>query len=470
MRKGFALVLVLVFLTASCVMVAKPVYGKSAVGNTWIEKAPMPTARGGLGVAVVNGKIYAIGGTTEQVSEGEYVSGGVVGTNEEYDPTTDTWYAKAPMLTPEAFFAIAVYQNKIYCIGGIVGSTGVNQVYDPATDTWGNKAPMPTARYDLQPNVLNGKIYCIGGITSNGATGVNEVYDPTTDTWTTKSALPTVTDIYSPSAVFNNKIYVFCGFSNDINNQIENFQLTQIYDPETDNWSSGTPPPEGVYGVAVATVGVMAPERIYILCGGGANQIYDPENNTWTLGVDIPANGQGQDFAAAVVNDTIYVIGGRIWTYPIGGIFDEIYNDTPSAVNEQYTPTGYGTPDPSYVIEHTPPKISVLSPFNQTYKESNVTLVFSLDKAVNWTGYSLDGQQNVTISGNSTIADVANGLHSITVYANDTYGNGGASETVSFTIAKSAPFPTATVAAVSGVAVVVVVGVGLLVYFKKHKR
>ncbi|MGD0204645.1 MAG: hypothetical protein ABSC20_12185 [Candidatus Bathyarchaeia archaeon] len=44
MSKGFALVLVLVFLTASCVMVAKPVSGASAVENTWVSKAPMQVA------------------------------------------------------------------------------------------------------------------------------------------------------------------------------------------------------------------------------------------------------------------------------------------------------------------------------------------------------------------------------------------------------------------------------------------
>jgi hypothetical protein len=60
-------------------------------------------------------------------------------------------------------------------------------------------------------------------------------------------------------------------------------------------------------------------------------------------------------------------------------------------------------------------------------------------------------------------------LHSITVYANDTFGNIGA-ETITFTIAKPETFPTATVAAVSGASAVVVVAAGLLIYFKKRKH
>jgi parallel beta-helix repeat protein len=122
----------------------------------------------------------------------------------------------------------------------------------------------------------------------------------------------------------------------------------------------------------------------------------------------------------------------------------------------------------------TPPKISVLSPLNQTYNETSVPLVFTVDKTVNWTGYSLDGEPNVTVTSSSlltnvTIANVTSGVHNVTVYANDTYGNMGASPTVTFTIAKPEPFPTALVATASGLSVAVV-GVVLLFYFKKRKH
>jgi hypothetical protein len=120
-----------------------------------------------------------------------------------------------------------------------------------------------------------------------------------------------------------------------------------------------------------------------------------------------------------------------------------------------------------------PPKIGVLSPLNQTYDESSVPLIFTVDKTVNWTGYSLDGKQNVTVIGNSTVTNMTNGLHSITVLANDTFGNIVASETVDFSVEvpvetpKPQPelFPMTLVVASIGAAVIV--GLGLLVYFKK---
>jgi hypothetical protein len=96
-------------------------------------------------------------------------------------------------------------------------------------------------------------------------------------------------------------------------------------------------------------------------------------------------------------------------------------------------------------------------------------LSFSISKPFNWLGYSLDGQQNVTVNGNTTIPDVAFGSHSITVYANNTYGVLGSSQTTNFSIVKPEAFPTLTIAIVSASAVVVVVA-SLLVYHKKHKQ
>jgi hypothetical protein len=109
MRGSVVLLLVLVFLSASCVAV-KPVFSSEEIKeNVWVSKASMQVARGSLGVAVVDGKIYAIGGISDD---------GVVGVNEEYDPETDMWVFKKSMPTPRESFAIVSCQGKIYCIGG----------------------------------------------------------------------------------------------------------------------------------------------------------------------------------------------------------------------------------------------------------------------------------------------------------------------------------------------------------------
>ena len=140
--------------------------------KNWIAKAPMPTARYALAAAVVNDKIYAIGGRSD--------NGAFLSTNEEYDPSTNTWTTKAPMPTAKAVLAAAVVNNKIYAIGGFSDNGAVlytNEEYYPSTNTWTTKAPMPTARYALDAAVVNDKIYAIGGI-SGAVLSVNEEYDP----------------------------------------------------------------------------------------------------------------------------------------------------------------------------------------------------------------------------------------------------------------------------------------------------
>jgi len=122
------------------------------------------------------------------------------------------------------------------------------------------------------------------------------------------------------------------------------------------------------------------------------------------------------------------------------------------------------------VVDVTAPVIFHLSIENKTYSKNDLSLYCAVDELISWKGYSLDEQANVTVTKNFTPIKIASGSHTLTVYANDTSGNMGASETIYFTIAEShEPFPTSLVVASSVTAAVVLVGLGLLVYFIKRK-
>lgn len=75
------------------------------------------------------------------------------------------------------------------------------------------------------------------------------------------------------------------------------------------------------------------------------------------------------------------------------------------------------------VIDRTPPSIEIFSPGNITYNQSGVKLAYSIYEESIWTGYSLDGRANLTISGNMTLANLKDGQHSLTLYSQDTGGN-----------------------------------------------
>ena len=457
MNKSFALTIVLIFLVTSCITMATPVSADTVTENSWVSKAPMHVARSALGVVALNGKIYAIGGSTST----RYPLDAFVGTNEEYSLATNSWTIKASMPTPRAYFAIVAYQNKIYCMGGAVGmgivdersqfthyiASNVNEVYDTVRGTWVTRAPMPDDGMEISAHEINGKIYVIG-------VAFTYVYDPASDSWTNKTRMPSPYPGSSPvSVVVGNKIIVTGKYSTGLDWNSE--QKTWIYDTETDSWSQGRSGPTvvGLGGVG-ATVGVEAPQRVYVLGLAveqypppSVNQVYDPKTDTWATATAMPTNRS--DFSVVVVNDLLYAIGGYLYSSR---------SLTLTNVNEQYTPIGYSTP----------PEIEVVSPLNQTYNESSVFLVFTVDKVVNWTGYSVDGKDNVTFTGNITLTGLSNGLHNITVYAKDTFGNTGASEAVAFTLDYE-PFPTGPVVAASG-ATVAVAAVGLFYYFKKCKH
>jgi len=95
-----------------------------------------------------------------------------------------------------------------------------------------------------------------------------------------------------------------------------------------------------------------------------------------------------------------------------------------------------------------------------------------VNEPVSWICYSLAGQENVTITGNTTLSGLSSSLHNVTVYAKDEFGNTGTSQTISFKITE--PSPKAIVATTSGASAVIVATVvvvaGLLVYFKKRKH
>jgi hypothetical protein len=116
-----------------------------------------------------------------------------------------------------------------------------------------------------------------------------------------------------------------------------------------------------------------------------------------------------------------------------------------------------------------PPKISILSPENITYAENNVSLAFTLNKPVTWIGYSLDNQSQVTIAENTTLTNLADGTHNITVYAKDEYEAMGTSETIHFRIDSPEPFPIIVVAIASATSAALVVA-GLLFYLRRRKR
>jgi hypothetical protein len=128
-------------------------------------------------------------------------------------------------------------------------------------------------------------------------------------------------------------------------------------------------------------------------------------------------------------------------------------------------------------INLIPPNITYLSIENQTYNSTDVPIEFTVDENVMQAAYSLDGQANVTIGGNSTLTGLSSGEHNVTVYAWNDAGNVGASQTVNFDVVynssaevqQSDSFPLSTIIAVF-ISFIVGVALTFLFFFRKDKR
>ena len=120
-----------------------------------------------------------------------------------------------------------------------------------------------------------------------------------------------------------------------------------------------------------------------------------------------------------------------------------------------------------FILDSTPPIVSFLST-EKAYAISDFPLNFTVNESVSQISYVLDGQENVTVAGNTTLIGLTSGAHNVTVYATDEAGNTGASETMYFSIDTPEPFPTAYSMGI--VVVIVLILLGSIVYVLKRKR
>ena len=102
--------------------------------------------------AAVGGKIYIFGGSGWD---------GTLSTVLEYDPARDSWATKAAMPTPHTRMGVAVLDGQVYLVGGNDGD-GAVYAYDPAVDSWQEKASLPGPRFWLGCGVIRSKLCAIG--------------------------------------------------------------------------------------------------------------------------------------------------------------------------------------------------------------------------------------------------------------------------------------------------------------------
>ncbi len=193
--------------------------------NRWIPGANMMSPRAEGVAAAVDGKIYWIGGRVPEVpASAHFNEHKDSNLNEVFDTATGTWSTRAPAPTARNSAAAAVIDGKIYVVGGrrfIKSSDGKTrmsnfatlEVYDPRTDRWETKAPMPQGQGGLGAAVVDGKLHACGGerwLPEQGVLSECWSYDPASDTWVSLASLPVARHGIGMAAV-GRRLHVFGG-------------------------------------------------------------------------------------------------------------------------------------------------------------------------------------------------------------------------------------------------------------------
>ncbi len=241
--------------------------------NLWRWRAPLPRELSHVAAIALNGKVYAVGG----LSSPDKVHTGAIDQMFEYDPRADSWRAVAPMKLPRASVGLAIVDGKLHAVGGRLldqSTTDLHQVWDPAANAWSDRAPLPKARDHMATIAVDGKIHVVGGRfgASTDSTGMHDVYDPGTNAWSQAPPLPTPRSGVA-FGYAKGKIVVAGGECRNraTYNEVEAFDLA------ANKWLSLTPLPSGRHGFGGAAIG----ERIFFAggsrgCGGNdkANDLF----------------------------------------------------------------------------------------------------------------------------------------------------------------------------------------------------
>jgi N-acetylneuraminic acid mutarotase len=170
----------------------------------------MPTARSSAAVAVLDGRLHAIGSATLD----EFPMSSWTDVHEVFDPFTGTWSSRARPPSVGGGYAAAAIGGRLYLVDN--GWEQQLHVYEPAADSWTTIAA-PQGRSDAAAATLGGKVYVLGGgeyqldcCSGTIPVAVVDRLDPHTGVWDRVPPMPTPWSGHG-AAVVGQSIYVIGG-------------------------------------------------------------------------------------------------------------------------------------------------------------------------------------------------------------------------------------------------------------------
>ncbi|XP_055354805.1 kelch-like protein 2 [Paramacrobiotus metropolitanus] len=204
-----------------------------------VAALPTPRHPNTAGVAVLNGRLYVIGGTHRDDEDD------LLACVEAYDFLSRSWSAVSALPHSTGYWVAVACAGRLYAFGNDGSSLAL--AYDPAGDTWTRLADMPTPRAGVAACVTpSGLIYIVGGAVGVAPGNVEELvacalvesYDPTTNQWQRKGDL--LKKRGRPGcACVGGKLYVLGGYDYNESAMVVGVEedSIEVYDEEADSWA-----------------------------------------------------------------------------------------------------------------------------------------------------------------------------------------------------------------------------------------
>lgn len=263
----------------------------------WSEVAPIGIGRILPGVALLDGKVYVVGGELESC---------IIANGECYDPRDNIWNSISCMIEPRCEFGLCSLDNYLYAFGGWIGEDigGSIEIYNPKINKWTIHGDLPEPRFSMGVVAHDGLIYVVGGCTHDSRHRQDVMsYNPITGEWLNLSPMLTPRSQMGIT-ILDGFIYVVGG----MNKNQEVLTSVERYSFDKNKWTAVAPMCMGRSYPAVAA----ADGRLYVIGGDQSREInfyrtqitistvesYDPSSNKWVECASLPTS-RGE--AAAII-------------------------------------------------------------------------------------------------------------------------------------------------------------------------
>jgi len=293
-------------------LVPAPGFGASsapAFGVAWRRVADLPEPRAKFGAAVLDGKIYVVGGE----SRNGLLSSAVV-----YDPAAGRWAPAGSLTGPRASHAAVVAGGRLYAVGGFSGSSlvGSVEVFDPAANSWrpveGAGSTMPTPRSVFGCAVVGDRILTFGGNRP-----VLEIFDTATGRWTSGGNLPWPL-VGAAAVAWQDRVYLMGGFSGQAVSG-----AVHVYDAAAGRWLADAE--QSLQARSGSAAVCDAGGALFLIAGRFGSALVGlievartPGEKWWTVDA-LPASCA--NLQAVIAGGKLYTIGG-VEGVPVSFVFE----------------------------------------------------------------------------------------------------------------------------------------------------